>query len=173
MIGARAQDDGESFTVGHLFSGFKQSTGQLTLFGVLYLVATILIMVLVFATVGGSFAMFGMGGDPAATEAMMQQNPTAILLPMLVMMLLFIPLMMAYWFSPALIAINGISAINAIKMSFFGCIKNILPFLLYGIMMIILMVVAMIPLGLGLLVLMPVMMASMYTAYRDIYYPTA
>jgi uncharacterized membrane protein len=48
-----------------------------------------------------------------------------------------------------------------------------LPFLLYGIVMIVLAILASIPLGLGLLVLIPVMLASMYTAYRDIYYPAA
>jgi len=37
----------------------------------------------------------------------------------------------------------------------------------------VLTILASIPLFLGLLVLLPVMIASMYTAYRDIYYPDA
>jgi uncharacterized membrane protein len=175
MLGARAQDEGEDFTVGHLFSGFKQSTGQLVMIGVLYLVASILILVFIGVMMGGSMAMLGMMmgmEDPAATEAMVQ-DPTAILLPILLMLLLFIPLMMAYWFAPALVAIDGISALSAMKMSFVGCIKNILPFLLYSIVMLILMVVAAIPLFLGYLVVLPLMIATMYTAYRDIYYPEA
>jgi uncharacterized membrane protein len=123
---------------------------------------------------GGSFAMLGMmgAGDPAATEAM-AQNPSVMLLPVLVMMMLFIPLLMAYWFAPALVAIDGLSALAAMKLSFIGCIRNVLPFLLYGIVMFVLTIVASIPLLLGLLVLLPVMIASMYTAYRDIYYPEA
>jgi uncharacterized membrane protein len=80
---------------------------------------------------------------------------------------------MAYWFAPALVAIDGLSALAAMKLSFIGCIRNVLPFLLYGIVMFVLTILASIPLLLGLLVLLPVMIASMYTAYRDIYYPEA
>jgi uncharacterized membrane protein len=174
MLGARAQDEGDDFTIGHLFSGFKESTGQLVLVGLFYLIGTIAVFMVAGILMGGSFAMLGMmgAGDPAATEAM-AQNPSVMLLPVLVMMMLFIPLLMAYWFAPALVAIDGLSALAAMKLSFIGCIRNVLPFLLYGIVMFVLTIVASIPLLLGLLVLLPVMIASMYTAYRDIYYPEA
>ncbi len=56
------------------------------------------------------------------------------------------------------------------KMSFSGCLKNILPFLLYGVVALVMFFIGAIPVGLGLLVVMPVITASMYTAYRDIYY---
>lgn len=174
MIGAHAQDQGEDFTIGHLFSGFKQSTGQLILVGLLYMVGTIAIVFVVFALMGGSAAMFGMmdPSDPTAAQAM-AQNPMMMFLPSLVILALFLPLMMAYWFAPALVALDGVSAMAAMRMSFSGCLKNILPFLLYGIIMLVLGIIAAIPFGLGLLVLLPIMMASMYTAYRDIYYPQA
>jgi len=174
MIGSRAQDEGENFSLNHLFSGFKQSTGQLVLVGLLYLVGTFVIGILAGALMGGSMAMTGAmsGNDPAAAQALMQ-NPNMFLIPMLVMMVLFIPLLMAYWFAPALVALDGVSALAAMKLSFSGCMKNMLPLTLYGIVMMVLAALAVIPLGLGLLVLFPVMMASMYTAYRDIFYPQA
>jgi uncharacterized membrane protein len=56
------------------------------------------------------------------------------------------------------------------KASFAGCLKNMLPFLLYGIVLTIAGVLASIPLGLGWLVLGPVIVASIYTGYRDIYF---
>ena len=55
------------------------------------------------------------------------------------------------------------------KVSFFGCLKNIVPFLLYGVVMMVLCVVAAIPVMLGYLVLGPVIIASIYTGYRDIF----
>jgi uncharacterized membrane protein len=169
MLGARAQDEGESFRFDSLFQGFKQNTGQLILLSVLFIVA-IFVMMFVFAGVmGGSMAL--MGG--MSTNGSTPPDPLAMMLPVLVMLLFFVPLMMAYWFAPALIAINNLSALSAMKLSFFGCLKNILPFLVYGIVLMVLMVVAMLPLLLGLLIMMPVMYASMYTAYRDIYYPEA
>ena len=48
-------------------------------------------------------------------------------------------------------------------------LKNILPMTLYGLLLIILMFVAMIPLMLGLLVLLPVTFITVYTSFRDIY----
>jgi uncharacterized membrane protein len=55
------------------------------------------------------------------------------------------------------------------KESFQGCLKNALPFLIYGLVGLVAAVVAAIPFGLGWLVFGPVLMASVYTAYKDIY----
>jgi uncharacterized membrane protein len=59
--------------------------------------------------------------------------------------------------------------VAALKESFVGCLRNILPFLVYSIVVLVLGIVASIPLGLGWLVLGPVLIASVYTAYRDIF----
>ena len=55
------------------------------------------------------------------------------------------------------------------KGSFSGCLKNMLPFLLYGVVLFVLSILASLPLLLGWLVLGPVFGASIYTSYRDIY----
>ena len=44
--------------------------------------------------------------------------------------------------------------------------------LIYGLFLMVLAIVATIPIGLGWLILLPVLMASSYTAYRDIYIQT-
>ncbi|MDH5786242.1 MAG: BPSS1780 family membrane protein [Chromatiales bacterium] len=165
MLGARAQDGGDEFKFEHLFQGFKQNTGQLVIFSVIFMVVMFILIFVFMGVMFGSIAM--------AESSGVSPDPMVMLLPMLVIMLIVFPLMMAYWFSPALIAIDGLPALTAMKLSFIGCLKNILPMLLYSIVLTVLMVVAMIPLFLGLLVLLPVMYASMYTAYRDIYYPEA
>lgn len=173
VLGAHEQDQGGDFTVKHLFAGFSNSVGQLMLLGLLYLVGFFAAMMIGLMAAGGSMAMLGvMTGieeDPAAIQAAMA-DPMVIILPVLIMLLLTFPLMMAYFYAPALIALNNFSAIQAMKESFFGCLKNILPLTVYGLLAILLMIVAMIPVGLGLLVLMPVMTAAVYASYRDIYY---
>jgi uncharacterized membrane protein len=63
--------------------------------------------------------------------------------------------------------------VAAMKASFRGCMRNIVPFLVYGILMLLLSFVAMIPLGLGLMVWVPVAIASTYAAYRMIYTETS
>jgi len=77
--------------------------------------------------------------------------------------------MMAVWFAPLLIVFQQQGAIEAMKQSFTGCLRNIVPFLIYGVIGFVLLFVAMLPLGLGLLVVGPVLTASIYTGYRDIY----
>ena len=59
---------------------------------------------------------------------------------------------------------------QALKTSFFVCLKNPMPFLTYGIAAFLLAIVASIPVFLGWLLLGPVLLASIYTGYRDIYY---
>ena len=53
--------------------------------------------------------------------------------------------------------------------SFRGCLRNVVPFLLYGLIGFGLAIVASIPFGLGWLVLGPVTMATIYTSYCDIF----
>jgi len=66
--------------------------------------------------------------------------------------------------------LEGVSPFYAMKLSFSACLKNMLPFLLYGFILLLLMFLAMLPFGLGLIILVPVMVAAMYTSYRDIFY---
>jgi uncharacterized membrane protein len=80
-----------------------------------------------------------------------------------------VPLLMAYWFAPALVIMHGVAPIAAMKASFGACLRNILPFLVYGIVMMVLAFLAMIPVGLGMLVWIPLSFTSTYAAYRDIF----
>lgn len=174
MLGSAAQEHGDDFEVSHLFAGFSSSVGQLVLVGLLYLVGLIA-MILIGTLVGGGVMISMLGG----MEAMESADPGAVssavgvgsvLLISLLMLGMSLPLMMAYWFAPALIAIEGVSALAAMKMSFVGCLKNILPFLFYGVIVLLLFVVGAIPVGLGLLIVLPIITASVYTSYRDIFY---
>jgi uncharacterized membrane protein len=56
------------------------------------------------------------------------------------------------------------------KASFIACLKTIVPFLVYSVIALLLALIASIPFGLGWLVLGPVMAASLYTSYRDIFF---
>jgi uncharacterized membrane protein len=76
---------------------------------------------------------------------------------------------MAYWFAPALVVLNDVSPLDALIISFKACLTNILPFTLYGIVGLVLTVIAIIPLGLGLLILGPMIVASIYIAWSEIF----
>jgi len=170
MLGAREVDRGDALTFGHLTAGFSANVGQLILVGVAYLVGMIVAggIAMLVAGVGMGTMMMGAsgGGDPAMMGA---AGATGILLAVLIAFALLLPVYMATWFAPALIVFHGSGAIDAMKASFFGCLKNIVPFIVYGLIGLLLSIVASIPFGLGWLVLGPVVIVSIYAGYRDIY----
>ena len=88
----------------------------------------------------------------------------------LVGLALGIPIYMAIWFAPALVVLNEMGVGEALRASFLACLKNVVPFLVYGVAMFLLAIVATIPIMLGWLVLGPMLVASVYTSYRDIFY---
>jgi hypothetical protein len=164
-IGCKALDRGQELELAHLFAGFRERTGTLIGVGALYLAATLVIMLLVGLAMGVGFgAMMGQG-DP---EEVMQLGLT-IVLAMLVMMALLLPFVMAVWFAAPLVVFHQHGAIEAMKASFAGCLRNMVPFLIYGVVLFLFSIAATIPLLLGWLVLGPMLAASIYTGYRDIY----
>jgi uncharacterized membrane protein/ribosomal protein L32 len=169
LIGCRAQDDGEDFTVGHLFSGFSNNPGQLILVGLIYLGA---MMLLVIALTAGLFSLMGQDMMSAQNPEMMIATVTSpvFLVVVLLGLLLIIPVMMAYLFAPALVALEEMKAWEAMKLSFSACMKNILPFTLYGFLAMLLMFIGSVPVGLGLLIVLPMLIASLYASYQDIFY---
>lgn len=165
MLGCQALEREGSLEIGHLFAGFKAHTVNLIVLGALALVATIVIMLPVIAIVGGGAFFGAMRGDAAGIGAMGASFALAFLIAFGLSILVY----MALWFAPALVVLRGLAPMEAIKQSFRGCLKNIVPFLIYGIVMLVLSFIATIPLALGWLILGPVLVASVYVAYRDIY----
>ena len=84
-------------------------------------------------------------------------------------LLITAPVMMALWFAPALVVLRDVPAIDAMKLSFTGCMRNLWPFLTYSAIALVMLCIAALPLGLGLLVAAPVLIASGYTSYLDVY----
>jgi uncharacterized membrane protein len=108
------------------------------------------------------------GGKP--TPEQMQAATMGAMLAPLIILALSLPIYMAIWFASPLVMLNNLGVGEAIKGSFSGCLKNIVPFLVFSVAFLLLAIVATIPIGLGWLVLGPVLLASIHTAYRDIYY---
>ena len=50
-----------------------------------------------------------------------------------------------------------------------ACLKNIIAFQIYGVILVVLTVIATMPYGLGLFVLVPTLFASIYASYQDIF----
>jgi hypothetical protein len=170
MAGCAALDEGDELSISHLFAGFTEKLGPLLGLGAIYFVMLLAVGI----TVGIMAVIMGVGiaglaetqgGIPGGEAAAMG----GLALVVLVGMALFIPVVMAIWFAPALVMLADKGVFESLKLSFIACLKNILPFLVYGIVALVLVVIAMIPAGLGLLVMVPVLLGAMYMSYKDIF----
>jgi hypothetical protein len=140
MQGAHALAEGEPLSVAHLFRGFSTNPGRLMLTGLIYLVGFIIIVVIVSMFSGGLMPLMMRGMGAGMTGGIEGGSPGMALLPVLIMLALTLPLVMAVLFTPALIGINDETTLAAMANSFKGCLKNILPFLVYGVAFLVLMI---------------------------------
>ena len=169
IVACRSLERGGDFELEHIFAGFKTQLANLAVIGGVFLAGMLLIFGVFALFVGFGIVGAMISGNTEDIMPALASSGFAILLGSLVMLALMIPLLMAYWFAPALVIMHGVGAVPAMKASFGACLRNFIPFLVYGIIMMVLVILAMIPLGLGLLVWIPVSFTSTYAAYRDIF----
>lgn len=157
--------NGEKPEASDLFAGFSTQTGNLVTVGFFYMLGAFCIFLVGLAVGGGGVV----GGLMAGSVLGAGVAFGGMALAMILSVLLSVPLFMAMWFAPALVFFNQMSPINALKASFNACAKNTLPFLVYGLIVLVLAFFAALPLLLGFLVLLPVIAGSVYVSYRDIF----
>lgn len=166
MVGCAAQARGEPIRIDHVWAGCNDGrAGPLLMLGVFSLLSMLLIGLVVVLVLGtGAAAVLGNGGGLESLEI-----GTGLLIGLLLALLLLVPASMALWFAPALVAVGGLSPTAAMKASFRACTVNMGAMLVNGLLVTVITVVASIPLWLGWLVALPVIMASIYFGYRDIF----
>ena len=177
----RAVDAGRKLGPDVLFSGFRSNLPALIAIGGIYLVGTLVVLMLVSLVDNGTLMEAMRGGqidEAAAAEANFGFT-------LVVALTLSTPLMMAYWFAPALAAWWNMPAPKAMFFSFYACLRNWRPFLAYSIGLLLfgaivpgliigvmglvspsLATLASVPLP---LVLVPVLFASFYANIRDVF----
>jgi hypothetical protein len=189
QLGFDAVRRGGQLEAGLLFAGFKRNTGRLIAIGAIsfgiWILVVLILLAVMFVTLGP--VLFG-GGEPSLEDL------RALILPALLAVLIAIavslPLYMALWFTVPLIVLGDLEVGAAIKASFFACLRNILPFLVWSVMVLVLALVIYIPpvllwllvgpapaIALGVALLLgwfllagPVLTVSIYLGYRDIFY---
>ena len=174
LIGSRAIDRGGQLTIGHLFSCFNDKAVPLIVVALLYFGGWLVIWMiaaLILVGVAGLGTLTSlMSGDPfEAGVAMLSTIGITALIVLLLMALLGVPLIMAYWFAPALVVFHGDGPMAAMKSSFTASMRNVPPFLVYSVLGLVFAIIATIPLGLGWIVLAPVYAATLYPSYKDIF----
>jgi len=170
LLGCRSLENGGGIRLEHLFSGFQQNSGKLVLVGIFYLIGMSAALFVALFVGGGMAVAGGVLGHRGGLDGMMAAGMfSGMLFMMLIFLLLTLPLLMAFWFAPALVLFRDMEPLPAMLESFSASLANTLPFLIYGIFCLVLLVLAAIPMGLGFLVAIPVLAGSFYASYVDIF----
>lgn len=138
MLGCRSIERDGTLRVAHLFEGFQGAH-----FVPLMIIGAVNIAFFVgLALLGtaGTFGTLGMaslvtpGADPFDMFAGSLRAMTGVgLLIGLVVLVVAACFAMLNWFAPALVALRGASGWQAMKHSFQACLRNWVPFLIYGL----------------------------------------
>ncbi|MDX2218138.1 MAG: BPSS1780 family membrane protein [Burkholderiales bacterium] len=172
LVAARNLERAEAMKPEDFMAGFSGKPVPLLILGALYMAGSLIITLVFVAIVAitvGTALLSAFLDPPRLLEFITLGTVISLLLAALIALALYVPLLMAYWFAVPLVHFHDMAPIDAMKTSFMGCLKNMLPFLLYGIVSLVLLILAVIPLGLGLLVMVPVLVITVYTSYQDAY----
>ena len=169
-----------------LFGSMRENPRTLFALGGLYLCCTLGALAASALVDGGDLLRF-MLADSRAERAVVEDADFT--LAALVVMLLMVPVLMAWWFAPVLAAWHRLSLGKSLFFSFIACWMNWRPFLTYGLGLLILVgILPGVVLGVLLLafpgaanfitalvsmpmvlVIAPTIFASFYASYRDIF----
>jgi hypothetical protein len=164
-IAAYRQSAGERVVMGDLFAGFRRNIRPLVNLGALLLLAEIAI-----------FALMALMGLPMAAEGdrnfTLAEYVEALKGKEWILsagFLLTVVVKGALWFAPPLIAFHGMSTAQAMRWSLYAAISNLGAMVVYGLAILTLFLLALIPWALGLVVVIPMMAISTYIGYREVF----
>ncbi|HAG96098.1 MAG: hypothetical protein CMK83_22575 [Pseudomonadales bacterium] len=163
MLGLAQLENKGVLRIETLFQGFKTHAGPLLVLGVIF-VLTVLLVSVVFG-VAIALTLTAMGGDSAVV---------AILgaLVLLILGITFILLVVfAMWWAPCLVVFNELRPAAAMKTAIGAIFHNLLPLLVYSLILVLLYLAVVVTVGLGIFVVAPLVIVSAYTSYKDIFRP--
>ncbi len=126
----RNLDQGFDFSAPLLLLAFRQNAAALYRLGALYLLLTLAILGIT-ALVDGGALLGAMLSGKVPDEA--SADGGAMLLSAQLGLLLLLPLVMAYWYAPLLVAWHRYPLGKALFFSFFACLRNWRAFLAYSL----------------------------------------
>ncbi|MBI3376156.1 MAG: hypothetical protein HY017_30925 [Betaproteobacteria bacterium] len=186
MTASRAAENRLPLEFSNLGAGFRNHAGAQIALGAVYFAAIAALLAATALSDDGTLARWMSTGERPSAEKLASEE---FMRALVVSAVLYVPVMMAFWFAPVLVAWHGLSAAKALFFSFFACLINWRAFLAYGVGAAIALFV--LPAGVALvammlsageartallsvmfpflLMLLPTLFASFYASYRDIF----
>jgi hypothetical protein len=152
MIACRATQLGRAPQPAHLIAPFRSNPKPQVVLGVAYVAALVLLLGASALLDGGVlFRLMLVGGR--ATEDTMRNS--GLQWSGLLAMALYAPVLLAFWFAPALCLWQGMTPGKALFFSFFAGLRNTRAFLVYGLGWALFAGIVPMLLGLGLGIMLP------------------
>ena len=170
MTAAADIEAGRNVELGSLLRGFRYNSVNLVTVGGVYLMGQLLISGVMLSVGGPEFQQIAQAGVEGMDPALVTPEVASrILVALLAGMTLFLPLGMAMWFAPALVIFDNQPGWRAMWLSLRASLTNVLPLLVYTLASSTLLLLALMPFGLGLVLWVPLMTLTLFTSYRDIF----
>jgi len=171
LLAARKQQEGGTIEVGDLFAILSHTALKpLLLVALIYVALSFGAAIIVFGLFGlGGGAMMLLGGAAGGDNAALAAGVGSVLLGVLVYLAVLVPIMAMYWFAVPLVLFRGLEPWRAMTSSLAAVLANLVPFLVYGVVWLVIAVIASIPLMLGWLAAIPLLVLSWLISYQEIY----
>lgn len=170
----RSLEEHEEIELTHLLAGFKKHTPALVSLGAFLMMGMLL----------ASAVMVFVGGDQLTTlmeEVRATDNPQVLMeaintagsgvaLAILLGFTLVLMLIVAWQYAPMLVFFSGVPPFMALRDSFVGTMRNIVPYTVYSLLMqLVALLLGFFPFGIGMILLLPIGLTSLYVSYRNIF----
>jgi hypothetical protein len=180
--GAQALEEGKPLRFGYLASGFLNNAAQLVTLGGVSLIGHFLMLAAMTAIAGDALSDIAKtmpaGAVTAETVDAIRAAAPRLLAGTAIGFGISLPVILAVWFAPLLVYFDGVKPLPAMVLSLWACVRNMLPLLVYGVVLLIpLFVFTRIGLvlgqiDLGLWLLAPLIVPSIFASYRDLFVRT-
>jgi hypothetical protein len=181
--GCRAIERSKGFTLSDLTAGLEKNRVVMVRLGALHLLGSSVLVI----------AAHFIGTDLSIDPEMSQERAADLLADLSILLALSSPLLMAFWFAPLLTLWDGVSPLKSIFFSFVASWQNWRAFTIYGVAVMLVgmflpalvlliggsisgtlaQVLAMVLRTLLIFVMAPILTASVYLSYRDVFHPPA
>ena len=170
----RALEEEEKVLFLHLFAGFRKHSARLLALGG-FLLLGMYISSMVILSLGGSelrsmIENLQSANDPQLMMKTIQAAGSNIAFAFMAGSVLMSVLMLVFQYAPMLVYFNEVPPIAALRASLYGFLGNLVPYTVYGsIMLAVALVLGALPFGIGLIAFLPLCLTSLYVSYRNIF----
>lgn len=170
----RALEYDDEIELTHLFEGFQKRAPQLLSLGGLALLGLIVTSIVMIFIGNDELAALmesvKTSNDPQLLIDAMLTAGSGVAFSLMVGFVLLLVLVFAMQYAPMLVFFDNLPPFSAIRASLTGSLRNVVPYSVYNlIIQVIALALSQIPFNIGMVVLLPLSLTSLYVSYRNIF----